>query len=293
MEIKDRCSSSVAPPSPLPLAAFAFAATASPQACIDSIVSLLESLQDKLVNCKLSAKGKTPDSATQATSWPPAVRTLFCVGLHRHLLATNPGSLAWALRRWKTRTMRLSRWTTRLAFLAATSSFFAAAELTPTPTRSKAPIPTAAYVAGGSPLKLFRRQDCPAGTSLCSDSLGTAFEGVCCATGQACELDDNNRPACCPSGYGCASLSFFPLSLSLPLCKEWEILCYHIDKANSLSHTIGQYALARLRRQRPALRRPSPTCRMNTSRFRTLLRLLTAANAHLPSASALGITRAA
>ncbi|KAK2026992.1 hypothetical protein LX32DRAFT_457636 [Colletotrichum zoysiae] len=99
--------------------------------------------------------------------------------------------------------MRLSRWKTRFACLFATGSSVTFAELTPTPTQTRAPNPTSAYIAGGSPLQLFRRQDCPAGTSMCSDSLGTNFEGVCCAIGQLCELDDNNRPACCPQGAVC------------------------------------------------------------------------------------------
>jgi len=99
--------------------------------------------------------------------------------------------------------MRLSRWTIRFVHLSATGSFFTVAELTPTPAQTRAPTPTTAYVAGGSPLQLFRRQDCPAGTSMCSGSLGSSFEGVCCAIGQLCELDDNNRPACCPEGAVC------------------------------------------------------------------------------------------
>ncbi|KAF4777966.1 hypothetical protein HER10_EVM0010900 [Colletotrichum scovillei] len=98
--------------------------------------------------------------------------------------------------------MRLSRWTTRLAILETTEMVFALSP-TPTSTGTKAMVPTAAYVLGGAPLQLFRRQDCPAGTSKCSDSLGAAFDGICCATGQVCELDDNNRPACCPSGAVC------------------------------------------------------------------------------------------
>ncbi|TDZ22132.1 hypothetical protein Cob_v005216 [Colletotrichum orbiculare MAFF 240422] len=48
-----------------------------------------------------------------------------------------------------------------------------------------------------------RRQECIAGTYLCSDSLGAAFDGICCATGQVCQLDNSNRPACCPSGAIC------------------------------------------------------------------------------------------
>ncbi|KAF9869816.1 hypothetical protein CkaCkLH20_12733 [Colletotrichum karsti] len=68
---------------------------------------------------------------------------------------------------------------------------------TPTPTRT----PTAAYLAGGA--LLSRRQDCPAGTNLCSSSLGEDFDGICCASGQVCGYDDSNRPACCPSGAVC------------------------------------------------------------------------------------------
>ncbi|KAH0424790.1 gpi-anchored protein [Colletotrichum camelliae] len=78
--------------------------------------------------------------------------------------------------------MKVSIWTKRLTLLFAADPFFATAN--PTPTRTQSAVPTAVYRAAEA--LLFRRQDCPAGTSLCSSSLGEDFDGVCCATGQVC-----------------------------------------------------------------------------------------------------------
>ncbi|PNH40622.1 hypothetical protein VD0004_g6383 [Verticillium dahliae] len=67
-------------------------------------------------------------------------------------------------------------------------------------------LPTAALAYNyAAAHQLFRRQsaDCPAGTYLCSTSLGTDFSGICCQNNQVCELDDSNQPACCPSGAVC------------------------------------------------------------------------------------------
>ncbi|CAI6100010.1 hypothetical protein V2G26_000573 [Clonostachys chloroleuca] len=51
---------------------------------------------------------------------------------------------------------------------------------------------------------LFRRaDDCPGNTFRCPTSLGAAFSDVCCANGQSCAFDNNNNPACCPSGLVC------------------------------------------------------------------------------------------
>ncbi|KAK2729936.1 gpi-anchored protein [Colletotrichum kahawae] len=95
--------------------------------------------------------------------------------------------------------MKVSIWTKRLTLLFAADPFFATAN--PTPTRTQSAVPTAVYRAAEA--LLFRRQDCPAGTSLCSSSLGEDFDGVCCATGQVCAYDDSNNAACCPSGAVC------------------------------------------------------------------------------------------
>ncbi|KAF6814993.1 hypothetical protein CPLU01_14265 [Colletotrichum plurivorum] len=98
--------------------------------------------------------------------------------------------------------MRLTTCTAQFAVLLAATSLSAKASPTvPTPTRTTASISTSAYQAGGAVLS--KRQDCPAGTYLCSNSLGATFEGICCATGQVCESDDSNRPACCPAGAVC------------------------------------------------------------------------------------------
>ncbi|KAL0936645.1 uncharacterized protein CTRU02_208860 [Colletotrichum truncatum] len=95
--------------------------------------------------------------------------------------------------------MRISQWTAQLASLLVASPILALAN--PTPTRTTAPTLASTYRAGKA--SLLRRQDCPAGTYSCSNSLGESFEGICCTTGQVCELDDSNRPACCPSGAVC------------------------------------------------------------------------------------------
>ncbi|KAH7136643.1 hypothetical protein EDB81DRAFT_88225 [Dactylonectria macrodidyma] len=51
---------------------------------------------------------------------------------------------------------------------------------------------------------LFRRADsCPSNTFQCSEDLGAEFSDICCQDGQACALDANNDPACCPSGAVC------------------------------------------------------------------------------------------
>ncbi|KAI0136271.1 hypothetical protein BJ170DRAFT_601075 [Xylariales sp. AK1849] len=48
-----------------------------------------------------------------------------------------------------------------------------------------------------------RRDDaCPANYFSCS-SQGSAFAGICCASGQLCALDTSNSAACCPSGAVC------------------------------------------------------------------------------------------
>lgn len=43
---------------------------------------------------------------------------------------------------------------------------------------------------------------CISGTFSCADQ-GSAFSGICCASGQTCALDAANSPACCPSGDVC------------------------------------------------------------------------------------------
>lgn len=59
---------------------------------------------------------------------------------------------------------------------------------------------------GATPVEaLFARQTssgCISGTFSCSDQ-GSAFSGICCASGQTCALDARNSPACCPSGDVC------------------------------------------------------------------------------------------
>lgn len=62
--------------------------------------------------------------------------------------------------------------------------------------------PTVAY-------QLSRRQDgsgCLTGTYSCS-SQGAAFNGICCAVGQLCALDQANSPACCPAGAVCTGVA--------------------------------------------------------------------------------------
>lgn len=48
---------------------------------------------------------------------------------------------------------------------------------------------------------LLRRNECPGGTFQCPASLGPAFSDVCCQNGQQCAVDNNDQPACCPSGW--------------------------------------------------------------------------------------------
>lgn len=48
---------------------------------------------------------------------------------------------------------------------------------------------------------LLPRAECPANTFQCPTSLGAVFSDICCSSGQLCALDNNNNPACCPSGY--------------------------------------------------------------------------------------------
>lgn len=43
---------------------------------------------------------------------------------------------------------------------------------------------------------------CISGTFSCADQ-GSAFSGICCASGQTCALDAAASPACCPSGAVC------------------------------------------------------------------------------------------
>lgn len=66
---------------------------------------------------------------------------------------------------------------------------------TPTPARRYHAAPVEA---------LFPRQTagCISGTYSCADQ-GSAFSGICCASGQSCSLDAQNSPACCPSGDVC------------------------------------------------------------------------------------------
>lgn len=55
---------------------------------------------------------------------------------------------------------------------------------------------------------------CISGTFSCATQ-GAAFASICCASGQACALDAQNSPACCPSGAVCtgtAPTSFRPPS---------------------------------------------------------------------------------
>jgi hypothetical protein len=46
--------------------------------------------------------------------------------------------------------------------------------------------------------QVFKRQSCPTNYYSCAD-MGSAFAGTCCVNGEACALDADNQPACCPS----------------------------------------------------------------------------------------------
>jgi hypothetical protein len=64
---------------------------------------------------------------------------------------------------------------------------------------------TATYDIAGiaSANLLFGREDCPTNKFRCSTELGAAFSNICCENGQACTFDQNQQPACCPSGVVC------------------------------------------------------------------------------------------
>lgn len=90
-----------------------------------------------------------------------------------------------------------------LLLLTALPSALASAQLQPF---LPAQTPTAVRRYHAAPVEaLFPRQTssgCISGTYSCSDQ-GSAFNGICCASGQACSLDAQNSPACCPSGDVC------------------------------------------------------------------------------------------
>lgn len=90
--------------------------------------------------------------------------------------------------------------------LAKQQEFRPAETATPTLGRLRAATPVHA---------LFARQTsgCISGTFSCA-SEGSAFSGVCCATGQTCALDADSSPACCPSGAVCTGTA--PSSYSAP-----------------------------------------------------------------------------
>lgn len=81
------------------------------------------------------------------------------------------------------------------AVLAQLQPFFPAETATPTVGRYRAAAPVHELLA--------RQTDgCISGTTSCANQ-GSAFNGICCADGQACALDADNSPACCPSGAVC------------------------------------------------------------------------------------------
>ena len=47
---------------------------------------------------------------------------------------------------------------------------------------------------------LIQRDECPENTFQCPAELGDDFSDYCCQHGQTCAYDNNNQPACCPSG---------------------------------------------------------------------------------------------
>lgn len=69
---------------------------------------------------------------------------------------------------------------------------------------AQTPEPVRRYHAATPAEALFARQTdgCISGTYSCS-SQGSAFNGICCASGQSCTLDVSSSPACCPSGDVC------------------------------------------------------------------------------------------
>ncbi|KAF3765263.1 hypothetical protein M406DRAFT_102436 [Cryphonectria parasitica EP155] len=97
--------------------------------------------------------------------------------------------------------------------LPSSSSILASAE--PQPFHAaQTPTPARRYHAAAPVEALFARatDGCIAGTYSCA-SEGSAFSGICCASGQACTLDASSAPACCPSGDVCtgtAPSSFAP-----------------------------------------------------------------------------------
>ncbi|KAH8177734.1 hypothetical protein LIA77_02816 [Sarocladium implicatum] len=62
---------------------------------------------------------------------------------------------------------------------------------------------TTAILAPTAVPNLFGRQSCPDNAFQCPASLGAQFSDICCQDGQICALDENNQPACCPSGAVC------------------------------------------------------------------------------------------
>lgn len=89
-------------------------------------------------------------------------------------------------------------WGSLLLLVAAASSVCASLQ----PFR---PVETAAIVA--------KRQGCIANFYSCANQ-GAVFNGVCCQNGQACALDANNSPACCPAGAICTGTA--PASFVTP-----------------------------------------------------------------------------
>lgn len=59
---------------------------------------------------------------------------------------------------------------------------------------------TESFSPTAAPLLFARQQQCPDNTFQCPASLGEQFSDICCETGQSCALDEDNQPACCPSG---------------------------------------------------------------------------------------------
>ncbi|KAH7326766.1 hypothetical protein B0I35DRAFT_405957 [Stachybotrys elegans] len=65
---------------------------------------------------------------------------------------------------------------------------------------------------------LFKRQaQCPGDYFQCPTSLGAAFEDICCVNGQRCAFDENNQPACCPSGAVCTGTAPNPTQTDAPV----------------------------------------------------------------------------
>lgn len=66
---------------------------------------------------------------------------------------------------------------------------------------------------------------CISGTFSCADQ-GSAFSGICCASGQTCAVDAAASPACCPSGAVCTGTA--PSS-------------YHAPSSTAVSYVANGY----------------------------------------------------